>query len=122
MPPKKKPERVLRIETTWIREYARTYFPTESGFSFCAGDLRASGISLVTIRHVLSRGYVTRSDKLNGPGAIWTVEGQDIDGDWHEISIKVISEEWDVTLVYAERQDTVQRLPATIKVKRAARE
>ncbi len=118
MPPRK-PERVLRIETTWIREYARTYLPTEAGFSFSDDDLRASGITLVAVRHVLSKGYVTHAEKLNGPGAIWTIEGQDNDGDWYQLQIKVLSQEMDVTLLDADRQREVQEMPITKKVKRA---
>lgn len=109
MPPQK-PARVLRIETTWIREYARTYLPTEAGFSFPDDDLRVSGITLIALRHVFSEGYVTRSEKLNGPGAIWTVEGQDNEGDWYEVTIKVISEQMDVTLINAERRKPIQTI------------
>jgi hypothetical protein len=115
-----KPTSVLRIETTWIREYARTYLPTEAGFSFCDDDLRESGITLIVLRHVFSHGYVTRSEKLNGPGAIWTVEGPDNEGDWYQVTIKVISSEMDVTLIDAKNRQDVQDAEETNKAKRAA--
>jgi hypothetical protein len=121
MPPQK-PNRVLRIETTWIREYARTYLPTEAGFSFCDDDLRESGITLIMLRHVFSHGYVTHSEKLNGPGAIWTVEGPDNDGDWYQVTIKVISAEMDVTLIDAKDREDIQETAETNKPKRAATE
>src|ERR1700734_1815510 len=119
MPPQK-PMRVLRIETTWIREYARTYLPTEAGFSFCDDDLRESGITLIVLRHVLSHGYVAHSDKLDGPGAIWTVEGPDNEGIWYRVTIKVISMEMDVTLINA--QERPEETAETNKIKRAATE
>ncbi|HXL12607.1 MAG TPA: hypothetical protein VN941_01420 [Bradyrhizobium sp.] len=121
MPPQK-PARVLRIETAWIREYARTYLPSEVGFSFSDDDLRASGITLIAVRHVLSKGYAVRSEKLNGPGAIWTVEGQDNEGIWYQVTIKVISEQLDVTLINAEQQQEIQEVPKAKKIKRAATE
>lgn len=104
MPPQK-PLRVLRIETTWIREYARTYLPTEAGFSFSDDDLREAGITLISLRHVFSEGYVTSSEKLNGPGAIWTIEGHDNEGNWFDVTIKVITDLMDVTLIHLSDQE-----------------
>ena len=114
MPPIK-PARALRIETTWIRNYARTYFPTEAGFSFCDDDLRRWGITLIELRHVFSHGYVTSSEKLNKPGAIWIVEGPDNEGAWYCVTIKVISQQMDVTLIDANRQVEIQETTRTNK-------
>lgn len=115
MPPKQS-ARVLRIETTWIRGYGRTYLPSEAGFSFSADDLRASGITLVTVRRVLSHGYVVCADKLDGPGAIWIVEGQDNEEKWYRATLRVISEILDVTLI------EIEQMKMQEKIKRAATE
>lgn len=74
------------------------------------------------LRHVFSHGYVTHSEKLNGPGAIWTVEGPDNDGDWYQVTIKVISAEMDVTLIDAKDREDIQETAETNKPKRAATE
>ncbi len=96
------PERVHNVETTWIREYAQTYLPTEIGFSFSAEMLRKAGISLVAVRNVFRRGYVVCSEKLDGPGAIWVVEGDDNGGDQFRLTIRVVSECLEVTLLGVE--------------------
>ncbi len=85
MPPQ--PKRVLGIEITWVREYARTYMPSEGGFSFCDDDLREAGVTLVAIKRILSHGHVVHAAKLDGPGAIWIVEGQDSDENWYHVTI-----------------------------------
>jgi len=100
MPPQ--PQRLFKIETIWIREYATTYLPTEAGFSFSDEDLRASGITLVAVKHMLSRGRVVFADKLDAPGAIWVVEGPDSEDNWYRATIRVISENLDVTLMEIE--------------------
>ena len=97
MPPK--PNSVQRIETTWLREYAKTYLPSESGFSFSDDDLRASGVNLIQVRQIFRKGYVVSAEKLDGPGALWTVEGQDNEENWFCAIVKVVSEELDVTLI-----------------------
>ena len=101
MPPV--PERVHDVETVWIREYARTYLPTEIGFAFSADMLRETGISLVAIRNVFRRGHVVYSEKLDGPGAIWVVEGDDNGGDEFRLTIRVVSECQEVTLLEMSR-------------------
>jgi hypothetical protein len=101
MPPQLK--RVCDVETTWIREYAKTYLPSEAGFSFSADHLREVGLTLIGIRNIFRRGYVTFSDKLDGPGAVWIVEGNDNGGDRFRLTVTVISESLAVDLVRAER-------------------
>jgi hypothetical protein len=114
MPPQLK--RVLKIETTWINEYGRTYLPTEAGFSFSAEDLRAAGMNLVQVRYVLSHGRVVYADKLDDPGAIWVVEGEDNDENEFRLTVKVISEELDVTLIKIEKIERVEKLEQAKKV------
>lgn len=113
MPPQ---QRGLKLETTWIREYARTYRPSEGGFSFCAQDLREAGLSLVALRQVLRHGYVVLADKLDGPGAVWIVEGKDNEENQYRLTIKVISEELDVTLRKVERLGVIETIEKIEKI------
>lgn len=113
MPPQ--PKRVLSMATTWIREYAQTYLPSEAGFSFSPDDLRAASVSLVTIRHVLRHGHVVHVSKLDEPGAIWIIEGQDNDGNGYRMTVKVVSEMLDVTLRKVERLKKVEKENLDVK-------
>lgn len=92
------PKSKFQTETTWIREYAKTYLPCEAGFSYSPDDLRSTGISLIQIRHVFRNGEVVFADKLDEPGAIWVVEGEDQDRLWLRLTVEVISETQSVLL------------------------
>jgi hypothetical protein len=97
------PKRALDIETIWIRQYARAYLPNETGFSFSAEMLRREGVTLIDVRNVFRKGVVTYADKLNDPGAIWVVEGEDVDGRPLRITVIVVSEILEVRLKKLER-------------------
>lgn len=56
------------------------------------------GATLVDIRNILRYGIVTYSDKLDEPGAIWVVEGEDANGRRLNLTLYVISETYSVTL------------------------
>jgi hypothetical protein len=86
------------IETEWVRGYARTYFPSEAPFTYRPALLRRKRITLVDIRNALRSGVVTFSDKCDGPGAIWVVEGDDADGRRIVVTLHVVSETMSVTL------------------------
>jgi len=101
MPPL--PKHVCDIETVWIREFARTYLPSEAGLTFAPQRLRDAGVSLVGITNVMRDGYVVSADKLDGPGAIWVVEGSNNDGEWFRLTVRVITEQLDVDLRKIER-------------------
>ncbi|GJE26238.1 hypothetical protein [Methylobacterium organophilum] len=87
-----KPKEALEIETVWLRDYARTYMPCEAAFSFSADALRRARVSLIDIRHAFRVGRVIHADKLDEPGAIWTVVGDDCDGQALMIIILVVTE------------------------------
>lgn len=97
------PKRVCRIETVWIREFARTYLPSEAGLTFAPQRLRNAGISLVGVTNVMRGGYVTSADKLDGPGAVWVIEGDNNDGENFRLTVRVITEQLDVDLRVIER-------------------
>jgi hypothetical protein len=88
----------LHIETEWIRSYARVYLPTEAGFSFSPEMLRDRDISIIKIRYLLKNGEVVYADKLDDPGALWIVVGEDQDGVRYELELVVVSETQSVTL------------------------
>ena len=104
------PKRVLDIETVWIRQYARAYLPHETGFSFSAEMLRREGVTLIDVRNVFRKGVVTYANKLDDPGAIWVVEGEDVDGRQLRITVIVVSEILEVRL------RKVERVVAEVKV------
>src|SRR4051812_13786782 len=101
MPPQ--PKRAFRHETTWIREYAKTYLPNEVGFSYEPQDLRDAGISIIGIRNIFRRGRVVYRNKLEGPGAVWIIEGDNNDEERFRLTVVVISESIAVSLMRAER-------------------
>jgi hypothetical protein len=101
MPPQ--PKDVLKIETVWLREYARTYLPCEAGFSFPAARLRDAGLSLLGVMMIFRNGYVVFADKLDQPGAIWVVEGVDENLVSFRLTMTVVTEMLAVDLVRVER-------------------
>lgn len=98
MPEQEQPKLGYAVETEWVRGYARTYFPSEAPFNYRPALLRRKRVALVDIRNVLRSGIVTFSDKLDEPGAIWVVEGEDADGRGIVVTLHVISETLSVTL------------------------
>jgi hypothetical protein len=108
MPPR--PKRVCSLETVWIREFAKTYLPSEAGLSYSPQSLREAGISLIGIRNILRRGYVVFADKLNGPGARWIIEGDNNDGEKFRLTVTVITEQLAVDL------DKVEKLAVPVEV------
>jgi hypothetical protein len=95
--------RVLHFETDWLRGYARTYLPVDCGFSYSASLLRAKGVTLLDVMHLFATGVVTWSDKLDEPGAVWVVEGEDCDGRNLVATIIVESQKLKVSLEQVER-------------------
>jgi hypothetical protein len=96
MPEKPKPAHAL--ETEWVHEYARTYLPSDAAFRYSPALLRRERVSLVDIRNALRSGAVIYSDKLDDPGALWIVEGDDADGRRIIVMLHVISESVSVSL------------------------
>jgi hypothetical protein len=101
MPPK--PKAVCHIETVWIREFARTYLPSEAGLTYAPQHLRDARISLVGIRNVMREGHVVFAAKLDGPGALWVIEDDNNDEEMFRLTVKVITEQLDVNLQKVER-------------------
>ncbi|WP_296578832.1 DUF4258 domain-containing protein [Phreatobacter sp.] len=101
--------RILEFETNWIRAYAETYMPSDAPFSFRPAQLRATGLSLVDIRNVLRSGLVVFSEKHDGPGARWVVEGHDDDGRrirvWLEVESSLVRVELRKIEVVASKED-----------------
>jgi len=97
------PERVCSLETVWIREFASMYLPSETGLSYAPQSLRDAGISLLDVRNICRRGYVVFADKLNGPGAVWVIEGDNNDGESFRLTVTVITEQLAVDLNKVER-------------------
>lgn len=97
------PKSVQRIETTWLRAYARTYEPSETGLSFSAEMLRRARVNLVTLRNVMRGAYVISAEKLDEPGALWCVVGEDNNGDEFRLMLHVVTETLAVSLKNVER-------------------
>lgn len=89
---------IFAIETVWIREWARTYLPSESSLTYSAELFRKNSINLVDLRNILRSGRVVLSEKLDDPGAEWIVEGDDGEGNLFRVCLVVISETMDVTI------------------------
>jgi hypothetical protein len=101
MPPQRKAK--YAIETQWIRDFARTYFLSEAGLSFAPERLRQIRLSLVSVRNVLRKGRVICSEKLDGPSALWIVDGKDNDDERYHVVLKVVSEALEVDLMEVEK-------------------
>jgi hypothetical protein len=99
-----RPKNGPSLATVWLREYARTYLPSEAMFDFAPDDLRRAGLSLIDVRNLLRTGVVTYEDKLDGPGGLWIVEGCDCDGMKLIAAIEVRSDSYQVKLRSIERQ------------------
>lgn len=108
MPPQ--PKRVCELETVWIREFARTYLPSEAGFTCAPERLRQAGLTLIGVKNVFRRGHVVFADKLDEPGALWIIEGNDNDGVRFRITVKVETERQAVDL------QKVEKMPANDQV------
>lgn len=102
------PEPQFATETVWIREYAATYLPRETGFTYPPEMLRREKISLVDLRNVFRTGVVDYADKLEGPGALWMIEGSDGDGGRICAEVWVISETLEVTVRRVKRMRTLE--------------
>ena len=89
---------ILSFETTWIQEYARTYLPEDASISFPAEVLRRAKINLLDVRNVFRFGSVVFSNKLDAPGSLWIVEGEDCNGSFLEVTTVVVSEEYRVKI------------------------
>jgi hypothetical protein len=104
------PKRVCSLETVWIREFAKTYMPSEAGLTYSPQNLRDAGISVIGIRNVLRRAHVVFADKLDGPGARWVIEGDNNDGERFRLTATVITEQLAVDL------SKVEKLSVPVKV------
>jgi len=98
-----KVERACPLETEWIHEYAEAYMFGDCGIEFMPAAFAREGITLVDIRNVFRNGDVTYADKLDGPGAVWLVEGDDGDGGYIVAEIVVVSETLSVKVEKATR-------------------
>ena len=98
MPEKEEPMYAYAVETEWVRGYGKTYLPSEASFNYRPALLRQRGVTLIDIRNVLRTGVVTFADKLDDPGAIWVVEGDDADGRRLVVTLHVVSETLSVSL------------------------
>lgn len=95
-------KRSARIETVWLRQWARSYQPSEAGFWF-PNDPCLDCPTLIDIRHAFKVGTVLSSERLSSTTARWKVLGEDSDGNLLMISIIVIVEELLVSLEHVER-------------------
>lgn len=89
---------LLSFETTWIQGYARTYLLSDASLSFPAEALRLAKVNLLDVRNVFRFGRVVYANKLNAPGALWIVEGEDCNCSFLEVTTVVVSEEYRVTI------------------------
>lgn len=93
-----KPKPELSLETDWVRGWATTCEPSEAQLSYSPTRLRGAGTNITFIRRVMRTGKVVARDKLDGPGAVWVVEGVDPEGNWLRLTLTVVSESQDVRL------------------------
>jgi hypothetical protein len=100
-----KPKRGFKLETEWMHGYAETYLPNESGFWFSDEALREEEVDLIDVRHALRVGVVIESEKLDEPGALWTVVSSDCDGRLLLLMVKVITDTIAVSLESIKRYE-----------------
>lgn len=91
-------EASFAFQTDWLRSYASSWSPREAGFRFAPEMLRREDVSVVDLRNIFRNGVVTFDNKLDEPGALWIVEGDDGDGNMIVAELVVISETMDVTV------------------------
>lgn len=79
------PKQEFVVETTWIREYAKTYLPSEAGFSYSAEHLRKMGLNLIAI----SRSGMSFVKGMSSTRISWTVRVRS--GLWKATTTKALS-------------------------------
>ncbi len=93
-----RPKLDFRVQTVWIRSYASAWSPSEAPFTYEKEMLLEAGVTLIDLRNLFRNGCVTFDEKLDEPGALWVVEGEDDDGNQLYAEVIVVSEEQDVTI------------------------
>lgn len=86
------------VETTYINEWVETGVYDLVVNLRVAREMRAEGIDIVDVHHVLRTGRVVRSDMLESRG-LWNVKGETIDGVRLEVQIAVESGQCEVELL-----------------------
>ena len=101
----------LKYETQWLRQFARTYLPHNAPVEFDPAALRDANVTLLHLVCLFRGGWVVFSNKLDGPGAFWTVEGPDCDGAPIRASLEVQTQEMSIKVMKAERLDDDEQGP-----------
>lgn len=99
----KRGPKFLKIETNWLRAYARTYLPCEDALEYSPEAFRQADVDLLQFACLLRRGRVVFADKLDGPGAVWIVEGQDCDDNELRATLLVQTQEMSIRVHDVER-------------------
>lgn len=89
------------IETTYINLWAETEYALVVN-SAVAQQMQRLNIDLVDVNHVLKTGSVVRSDMIESRGH-WNVRGETVDEARIELSIAVVSSEYEVELLRIEK-------------------
>ena len=103
----------MKIETQWIREWARTYLPSDDVLDYPPEAFRREGVNMLHLGCLLRRGGVVFADKLDEPGALWIVEGQDCDDNELRAKLIVQTQEMSIRVVDVERLQREQEAKIT---------
>jgi hypothetical protein len=88
----------FKIETTYLRGWASSYFSEVSWDAEAEQTMRAERIPLVVVRQVFLVGRVVTSEKNDACGAEWEVVGMSCDGDRLRLSLTVHCDEYRVRI------------------------
>lgn len=109
----KRGRKFLKTETVWLRHWARTYLPCDDALEYPPEAFRRQGVNLLHFGCLLRGGWVVFADKLDEPGAIWVVEGQDCDDSDLRATLIVRTQEMSIRVVKVERLEREQEAKTT---------
>jgi hypothetical protein len=109
----KRGRKFLKIETEWLRAYARTYLPCEDALVYPPEVFRREHVDLLHFACLLRRGRVVSAEKLDEPGAVWIVEGQDCDDNDLRATLVVQTQEMSLRILDVERLHREQEAKTT---------
>lgn len=89
---------VFKVETTYLRGWAASYYSELSWDAAAEMTMREEGLSLILVRQALLVGSVVWSEKKEACGADWEVVGSTCDGERLRIAMTVHCDQYRVRI------------------------
>jgi hypothetical protein len=93
----------LRVETTFMRGFAKSYIGETSFTPRAEEDMRCAPVSLVDVHQALRSGWVVESEKEDAHGVLWTMDGNTADDDPLRLYLEVHCQHYRVCILRVSR-------------------